>query len=508
MSDFHNVVKELAVCKNCHSNLEITVDRRNGLKFESVIKCSNCELQKVYTNAAQIVLDEEETKYYDINLRLVYGLRSIGIGREGARLFCGILNIPAPPTRFAPYINILETPSEVIAKNSMEEGLQEAIELNDNSTDLAIALDGTWQKRGFSSLNGLVSATSFDTGKVIDVGIMSKHCMCKDKFQNIHEENCPANYHGSSGGMEPLGAQQIFENSKNKGVRYKYYIGDGDSKSFSQVAASKPYGNDFEIEKLECIGHVQKIMGKGLRQLKKLLGSKRLRDNKPIGGRGRLTDAAILSIQKYYGLAIRRNTDSNEECMRKAVWAEFFHLGSTDEKPNHDLCPTGVDTWCKFNKSIAENKNYEHSKHFHLPQTIMTEIKPVFERLSESHLLKKCLRGQTQNLNESFNNVVWSILPKRVFVSLRTLKTGVYQAVASFNIGQTSKCKILELLKIDPGRNCIRAMRLIDEKRVKEAEIRFLKSTKLARTIRSRNKRQLEDEIEETEGVCYEAGGF
>ncbi|KAG8280160.1 hypothetical protein J6590_090381, partial [Homalodisca vitripennis] len=50
-----------------------------------------------------------------------------------------------------------------------------------------------------------------------------------------------------------------------------------------------------------------------------------LADGKTVGGRGRLTDIAIMDIQKYYGLAIQRNV-SNEEEMRRAVWAEFFHL--------------------------------------------------------------------------------------------------------------------------------------------------------------------------------------
>jgi hypothetical protein len=50
-----------------------------------------------------------------------------------------------------------------------------------------------------------------------------------------------------------------------------------------------------------------------------------LADGKTIGGRNRLTDERILAIQKYYGLAIRRNT-GNLNKMRQAVWAQYFHL--------------------------------------------------------------------------------------------------------------------------------------------------------------------------------------
>lgn len=58
------------------------------------------------------------------------------------------------------------------------------------------------------------------------------------------------------------------------------------------------YGS-FEIQKLHCVGHIQKRMGSGLRQLKKTFGKKRLADGKTIGGRGRLTDALIDKFQGY-----------------------------------------------------------------------------------------------------------------------------------------------------------------------------------------------------------------
>lgn len=86
-------------------------------------------------------------------------------------------------------------------------------------------------------------------------------------------------------------------------------------------------------------------------RLKKLKASKpKLSDGKPIGGKGRLTDAAIYDIQNYYGLAIRRHK-GDLEGMRKAVWAEYFHLGSTDDKPFHNVCDP---KWCKYKQFANE----------------------------------------------------------------------------------------------------------------------------------------------------------
>ena len=54
-----------------------------------------------------------------------------------------------------------------------------------------------------------------------------------------------------------------------------------------------------KIEKLDCVGHVQKRMA--------LKATKRA-DGKTIGGKGNLTEGKIKQLQKYYGLAIHQNT--------------------------------------------------------------------------------------------------------------------------------------------------------------------------------------------------------
>ena len=127
-------------------------------------------------------------------------------------------------------------------------------------------------------MNGLVSAASMDSGKIIDIAVMSKHCKCKNKK---HGENCPANFSGTSGSMEVSGAEKIFARSVDQyGVRYVNYLGDGDSKAFMRVVQNKPYGDNIEIKKLECVGHIQKRMGTRLRNLKAT--KRKLSDGKSI----------------------------------------------------------------------------------------------------------------------------------------------------------------------------------------------------------------------------------
>ena len=78
-----------------------------------------------------------------------------------------------------------------------------------------------------------------------------------------------------------------------------------------------------KVEKLDCVGHVQKCMGKHLLNLNGRTKGK-LADGKSIRGKGRLTETKIKQLQRYYGLAIRQNTipkvNPNDEEVDIAVY--------------------------------------------------------------------------------------------------------------------------------------------------------------------------------------------
>ena len=44
----------------------------------------------------------------------------------------------------------------------------------DSPINVGVSVDGSWQRRGFSSLNGVVTAISIDSGKIVDTEIESK----------------------------------------------------------------------------------------------------------------------------------------------------------------------------------------------------------------------------------------------------------------------------------------------------------------------------------------------
>lgn len=94
-------------------------------------------------------------------------------------------------------------------------------------------------------------------------------------------------------------------------------------------------------------------------------------------GRGRLNDVLITKLQNFYGLAIRRKAQKTVE-EGKEVWAGVCHVKSPNDKSWHAMCPTGESSWCKYQRAIANNEQYDHAAHFHLPEVIMDYIKPTY----------------------------------------------------------------------------------------------------------------------------------
>ncbi|GFU27907.1 uncharacterized protein TNCV_450061 [Trichonephila clavipes] len=209
----------------------------------------------------------------------------------------------------------------------MNAAVHEAVIANDNNSNLAV--DGTWHKRGYSSLNGVVCATSVENGKVIDFEALTKYCSsCKE----------------------------------------------------------------------------------------------------------------VDSIQHYYGLAIRKNLSSVED-VKRAIWAIYFHKLSTEDNPQHALCPLGEDS-CEFLKQF-----------------------------------------------------------------LLALKFGVMDAVICFNDGYVSRIKVFEALGIKSGYNTERALLIIDNKRIFEAERIVNKVSLEARNKRRSLKRKMDKQNLDEENE-YQSGKY
>ncbi|GFU25466.1 uncharacterized protein TNCV_3620811 [Trichonephila clavipes] len=379
--------------------------------------------------------------------------------------------------------NKLSRVMKEVAEESMKRA---AVEENSSSPDnlLTVSGDGTWKTRGHSSLIGVCTVIGAETGKVLDREVLSSFCKGCDsykgvkfgikynKWQRAHKLSCRKNYSGSAGKMEVDGMLRIFNRSeKLHNLKYSNYIGDGDTKTFNALSENKPYGDDHLIQKIECVGHVQKRMGTRLRKLKLVYSKKKLSDGKTIGGKGRLTDSLIDKLAHYYGNAIRCNSTSVKE-MRKAIWAVWGHSCSTDDEPMHWFCPT----------------NQIHG--------------PVFADLSHPALLKKCLGGKTQNPNESLNSLIWKFCPKTIGSSLQIAEIAANLATSVFNDGNQILISILEKFGLKINRNVCVSLAERDNRRIFTSRQRCLQSSFEARRAKKIKKKSKEIELfQEQEGL-------
>lgn len=99
--------------------------------------------------------------------------------------------------------------------------------------------------------------------------------------------------------MEMKAAEIMWKRSQEKwNMRYTTILSDGDTKTYSHLCDLNVYGTSTPITKQECINHVAKRMGTGLRNLVREWKSKKV----SLGGRGEgtLKEASIGKLTTYY----------------------------------------------------------------------------------------------------------------------------------------------------------------------------------------------------------------
>ena len=104
------------------------------------------------------------------------------------------MNLPKPMTRcnYDKLSNLLRDAVKSVAETSIKNAAQTIranINVNDDDiqVDTGVSVDGSWQRRGFSSLNGVVTVISIEDGKILDTGTtckLGKACNAKEKLRS------------------------------------------------------------------------------------------------------------------------------------------------------------------------------------------------------------------------------------------------------------------------------------------------------------------------------------
>lgn len=409
---------------------------------------------------------------FEINFRFFLGTRVIGAGMAACRQLCTLMGFEAPLAQknLKPYKEAVLKALKVTALESLKKAAAEAKSfgtLNGAKCILA-AFDGSWQRRGFHSRNGIVTAADPNSNKILDVCVYSKYCN-KCRGESARQTGCDCNFNSekSSGSMEVHGVKEMFRRSVRLfGTVYKYYLGDGDTKGYKEVVQDKPYGEHFEIEKKDCVNHYckkfKRLCSTYIRKLKEGDGKKKKKI--VVGGKGKITEKYIDRLQSYFGNAIRQNLD-DLDAMRNAIMATYYHHISTDKKPQHHLCP--MDSWCQYNQSDRP-ANFKHNHR--VPVDCFIHMKDFYESLCSAPSLENLKHAMTQNVIESFNSKVWSRAPKRVYLGLDSLKLAVFDSIICHNEGYLSRTQIFEELGFTPGPYTTLGLQKMDADRIRNKE--------------------------------------
>ncbi|KAH9361694.1 hypothetical protein HPB48_005153 [Haemaphysalis longicornis] len=194
--------------------------------------------------------------------------------------------------------------------------------------NVAVMYDGTWQKRGHKSHNGIGMVVDFAWTSPVKLCLAcSQHMVLPDEeeevWQAFHAAVCEKNVDCSVHAMEAEAALRIWQRSQEHAtpLLFGLFLGDGDSKAYNAVVDADVYDGAVQRQKEDCANRVAEHLGTNIRKVK---------DPLPRGEK--LKDPVTQKLQTYYQVAITSNWGSVQG-MHQAIWASYFRSCSSDGIP-------------------------------------------------------------------------------------------------------------------------------------------------------------------------------
>ena len=195
--------------------------------------------------------------------------------------------------------------------------------------------------------------------------------------------------------------------------------------------------------------------------------------------------------------------------MSKQIWAILQHYSSTVEKPLHQNCPMEPDGWCSYNRDLMNGTHTHRPIKNPLREAVCDVMKPLFQRLADPTFLEGCKEGFTQNVNESFNHVVWGLAPKETHASSQETALAVNLAVGIYNNGFQQTCiEMLDSCDLEITGTMLQSWARIDNDRIYWSTYKATTKCKERRKAIKRSKCKKQDAFTRTESVHYQSERF
>ena len=355
--------------------------------------------------------------------------------------------------------------------------------------NINISCDGSYTGRSYKSIYESRYCISFavenKTGTVVDYAVIERcnNEACKEQKQWTLNQCPDNNFHGASKSLEVSAAVKIYQQSlaQEYPFRYTVYVGDGDSNVIKAILKHNFYGDEFKIEKEECILHYRKscrtnlytvfdsarVFRLGKAEHRKLLEEKKLDFNglvdKDWTTINPFSTFNLTSLStKYANLilvaltnAVKHTrgsqTPESIKFMSNALRAiprhYMDHVGASEHDRRtlyHSFCSI---EFCKFTRlQDSEKGDYEPEKNGDLyilelnkkgeRQTLVMEsILKCFDKLGAVSVMSRCTRLLNQNINESLHSRCFRILDKTKFYKYFHVEFAAQLAMLIHNCG-------------------------------------------------------------------------
>ena len=340
-------INKLAIhATQCGGEILMSGEKRNGLAVIISTCCSKCS-HTIPLETSHKVKGPRGYRRWECNLAAVWGQMSTGGGHSKLSETMSVLGVPVMSARH--FINTerdigewwRNELQELMVKAGKEEK-QLAIERGDyleGVPAITVIVDGGWSKRShchsYNAKSGVGIIIGQATGKLLHIGVRNKYCSACTRGVPVDQHVCYKNWDKSSSEMEPDIILEGFKQAeKVHEVRYKRFVGDGDSSVYPTLIQNVPGWGRY-IEKLECANHACKCYRSGLEKL--------VQEKPEYKGKGGLTQKMRCRLTSAARCAIKMR--SKEPDIKKAVKLLEqdlkngpYHCFGLHEKCSTDLC--------------------------------------------------------------------------------------------------------------------------------------------------------------------------
>ena len=325
---------------------------RDGLASVLVSQCQKCQsLFRCYTSHK---LTYNNKNHYTTNVQAALGEIATGGGAEHLEEQLACVQIPAM-TKVS-FIELERSLGRVfeqlVADNLLAAGKEEKAlaiargDFHNGVPAITVVVDGGWSKRShkhsYNAKSGVGVIFGAATKKLLFIGVRNKYCsvcaISNHSNSPTPSHQCFKNWNGTSCAMESDIIVEGFQLSEQMhGVRYMWFIGDGDSSVYHAVVTNVPsYGR--HVQKVECANHAVKCYRNRLEALCK--------EHPEYHGRHGLSEAKMKRITHGARCAIKMHSKTGDvAALRHDLRNGIRHYFGDHRNCNSAYCKnTNTDT--------------------------------------------------------------------------------------------------------------------------------------------------------------------